>query len=105
MPQLEHISRSFFALALAALLAGPAAAAYQVTTVSEGGTGTISGKVEFQGLVPNRKVAPTKDRETCGKNRDEDRKSTRLNSSHLEISHAAFCMKPQPIPILKRIVI
>ena len=71
MPQVEDISRSFFALALAALLAGPAAAAYQVTTVSEGGTGTISGKVEFQGLVPNRKVVPTKDRETCGKIRDE----------------------------------
>jgi Carboxypeptidase regulatory-like domain len=68
MPRLEHVSRSFLALALSALLAGPAAA-YQVITVSEGGT--ISGKVEFQGLVPSRKVIPTKDRDTCGKIRDE----------------------------------
>src|SRR4051812_23352304 len=70
MPRLEHVSRSCLALALAlaALLAGPAAA-YQVTTVSEGGT--INGKVQFQGRVPTRKVIPTKDRETCGKIREE----------------------------------
>jgi hypothetical protein len=68
MPRPGPVSKSFFALALAALVAGPAAA-YQVTTVSEGGT--ISGKVQFQGLVPTRKVIPTKDRETCGKIRDE----------------------------------
>src|SRR4051812_3912916 len=65
MPRLEHVSRSCLALALAALLAGPAAA-YQVTTVSEGGT--ISGKVQFQGRGPTPEGVPTKGRENCGKN-------------------------------------
>src|ERR1700750_1736490 len=68
MPRLEHVSGSFLAFSLAALLAGPPAASH-VTTGSEGGT--ISGKVQFQGLVPTRKVIPTKDRDTCGKIRDE----------------------------------
>src|SRR5438874_10044449 len=31
--------------------------------------------------------------EARGKNRSEDRKSTRLNSSHVEISYAVFCLK------------
>src|SRR2546426_8311500 len=30
---------------------------------------------------------------------DEDRKSTRLNSSHLVISYAVFCLKKKKIPI------
>src|SRR5256885_6344748 len=29
----------------------------------------------------------------CGSDRDGDRKSTRLNSSHLVISYAVFCLK------------
>src|SRR5689334_16120212 len=29
----------------------------------------------------------------CGKDRQEDRKSTRLNSSHSSISYAVFCLK------------
>src|SRR4051812_28430514 len=68
MRLLERVWRPFFALALAASLADPAAA-YDVTAVSAGGT--IDGKVLFQGVVPTRKVIPTKDRETCGKIRDE----------------------------------
>src|SRR3712207_8991409 len=36
---------------------------------------------------------------------DEDRKSTRLNSSHANISYAVFCLKkkkiPQPVPIVR----
>src|SRR5690349_22549455 len=31
---------------------------------------------------------------------DEDRKSTRLNSSHVEISYAVFCLKKKIITIL-----
>ena len=87
MPRLETVSRSFFALTLAGLLAGPAAA-YQVTTVSEGGT--ISGKVEFQGLVPTRKVIPTKDRETCGKIRDEPEVTV---DSHKGVQDAVVYLK------------
>src|SRR5690606_42135880 len=32
-------------------------------------------------------------RERAGKLRDGDRKSTRLNSSHVKISYAVFCLK------------
>src|SRR5690349_22360483 len=32
-------------------------------------------------------------RRRCGPARDADRKSTRLNSSHVEISYAVFCLK------------
>src|SRR5204863_8141481 len=32
-------------------------------------------------------------RRTCGRVRRTDRKSTRLNSSHVEISYAVFCLK------------
>src|SRR3712207_8874560 len=32
------------------------------------------------------------------KNRVEDRKSTRLNSSHANISYAVFCLKKKTIP-------
>src|SRR5256885_12875181 len=31
---------------------------------------------------------------------DEDRKSTRLNSSHLVISYAVFCLKKKNLPVL-----
>src|SRR5256885_9933292 len=34
-----------------------------------------------------------KDVVSCDKPRGADRKSTRLNSSHLEISYAVFCLK------------
>src|SRR3989442_11436727 len=29
----------------------------------------------------------------------EDRKSTRLNSSHVRISYAVFCLKKKPMPV------
>src|SRR5262245_63315612 len=37
------------------------------------------------------------DREMCQKPDREDRKSTRLNSSHLGISYAVFCLKKKKI--------
>src|SRR5690349_23692743 len=37
----------------------------------------------------------------AGAHADEDRKSTRLNSSHVEISYAVFCLKKQNKPKLK----
>src|SRR5437899_4316210 len=46
--------------------------------------------------------------EVFGGNFSEDRKSTRLNSSHLGISYAVFCLKKKndnfqlPIPMVKQ---
>src|SRR2546426_8328783 len=44
---------------------------------------------------PAQRVADVDERETMGEQtrRIEDRKSTRLNSSHLVISYAVFCLK------------
>src|SRR5690554_7523386 len=36
---------------------------------------------------------PGADHEVVGRDREEDRKSTRLNSSHVRISYAVFCLK------------
>src|SRR5688500_19307547 len=40
-----------------------------------------------------------------GRAREGDRKSTRLNSSHLVISYAVFCLKKKIIHIIPRIII
>src|SRR5256885_3825080 len=41
---------------------------------------------------------PLRDSTTCRRAKDdEDRKSTRLNSSHLVISYAVFCLKKKTI--------
>src|SRR5688572_32540177 len=37
------------------------------------------------------------DRRARGRSRDADRKSTRLNSSHSQISYAVFCLKKKKI--------
>src|SRR2546430_9137581 len=37
--------------------------------------------------------------------RIRDRKSTRLNSSHSQISYAVFCLKKKTIPAMNRIVL
>src|SRR5256885_12205824 len=48
-------------------------------------------------LVPHRMVGDRVDREVAPgeivRERNPDRKSTRLNSSHLVISYAVFCLK------------
>src|SRR5256885_13277666 len=41
----------------------------------------------------NRRDLPHHPRAPFGNERDQDRKSTRLNSSHLVISYAVFCFK------------
>src|SRR5437870_10243184 len=43
------------------------------------------------GLVPGIHVLATPKKDVDG--RDKDRKSTRLNSSHVAISYAVFCLK------------
>src|SRR6266496_4360803 len=45
-----------------------------------------------RGQQPPRLAPPPRDRE-IPRGRGEDRKSTRLNSSHVEISYAVFCLK------------
>src|SRR5690606_41921200 len=37
-----------------------------------------------------------------GRSVDKDRKSTRLNSSHVKISYAVFCLKKKKKPYLRR---
>jgi hypothetical protein len=56
-------------VALSVLLAAPAAWAYEEGPVAGGGT--IEGKVTYTGLVPMRKIIPTKDQDVCGGIRDE----------------------------------
>src|SRR2546430_9798834 len=40
--------------------------------------------------IPNPRTGPKK---TCNSSTRQDRKSTRLNSSHSQISYAVFCLK------------
>src|SRR2546421_3026729 len=42
-------------------------------------------------------LAPGQDRQADGRPDREDRKSTRLNSSHDQISYAVFCLKKKKI--------
>src|SRR3989442_7089430 len=41
----------------------------------------------------------------CGVSPAEDRKSTRLNSSHVRISYAVFCLEKQKMLMIKTVVI
>src|SRR5690606_22698617 len=87
-----------------------AAAATQVGTKKPATVMTVAGflfRVQQRSkpwhLRPTRPAAPDGDGEalprpgTCSRrgSRDDDRKSTRLNSSHVKISYAVFCLKKQ----------
>lgn len=55
---------------IAVVVASPLLAhSYQEVDVSDGGT--IEGRVTFVGVVPTRKIIPTKDKEVCGGIRDQ----------------------------------
>src|SRR5690606_39721352 len=45
------------------------------------------------GFFPSFSLGWNIDREAFWENVEEDRKSTRLNSSHVKISYAVFCLK------------
>src|SRR5256885_8355800 len=47
-------------------------------------------------LVLSYEPPPLEDRQQSMDRRRRDRKSTRLNSSHLVISYAVFCLKKKP---------
>src|SRR5256885_11971965 len=51
--------------------------------------------------APHRAAAPVQERDVLGLDdrRIPDRKSTRLNSSHLVISYAVFCLKKKKLNI------
>src|SRR3712207_7323747 len=52
-----------------------------------------------------RHLQPPAARDDARDRRDEDRKSTRLNSSHANISYAVFCLKKKnPIYLLRYIL-
>src|SRR3712207_7713726 len=62
----------------------------------------MHGNSELMGVLPEREWilrAPTLQRKLAltAKVQDEDRKSTRLNSSHANISYAVFCLKKKKI--------
>src|SRR5690349_23004134 len=52
----------------------------------------ISGRDNHTRYGPKRSAKET-DRRAEQRSQDQDRKSTRLNSSHVEISYAVFCLK------------
>src|SRR2546426_8872001 len=49
--------------------------------------------VDRRSVVPNLHTPPRGDGARDARNNEQDRKSTRLNSSHLVISYAVFCLK------------
>src|ERR1041385_9387866 len=48
-------------------------------------------------ISQSRDVRPHRDHRCCARTRRQDRKSTRLNSSHGYISYAVFCLKKKNI--------
>src|SRR5699024_11431522 len=57
---------------------------------------TLFVGLEVGDHMRGRGVARTRQR-TVGGRRKEDRKSTRLNSSHVSISYAVFCLKQKKL--------
>src|SRR2546428_4033714 len=53
-------------------------------------------------LIVRRMAADTRYLTHCGGGEPEDRKSTRLNSSHDQISYAVFCLKKKKKTKIKR---
>src|SRR2546426_7726151 len=58
--------------------------AYPLRRIPAGGDPADGGPVDARYAAPVQHVVP---------HRQQDRKSTRLNSSHLVISYAVFCLK------------
>src|SRR2546430_12310674 len=58
----------------------------------------------FRSAAPRRSriLRPSTGGVPCGRSRRQDRKSTRLNSSHSQISYAVFCLKKKKKNLLQR---
>src|SRR5258705_5015153 len=65
----------------------PRSTLFPYTTLFRSNTSAIRGKANFSGF------APTKTAQRILSESIADRKSTRLNSSHLGISYAVFCLE------------
>src|SRR5437660_9324975 len=84
------LSFAAFVAATVLVLGGArAASAQQVVKLGEGETLTISGFISAT-LFNDRGLFSSFGQ---GQNELKDRKSTRLNSSHVAISYAVFCLK------------
>src|SRR3712207_7107568 len=55
--------------------------------------------VHLAGALEHVRVAPGVHGNVLAQVRPPDRKSTRLNSSHANISYAVFCLKKQPLTL------
>src|SRR2546430_9350212 len=80
-------------------MAGPAALNWAlIRGLTETGTTLVRYTMDGDGwLLVSQRPCPIEDGETAG-----DRKSTRLNSSHSQISYAVFCLKKKITPLRQR---
>src|SRR2546430_10708106 len=58
----------------------------------QGETGEVVGQLDEMADLPGHDIGPADGLVQC-RLAEEDRKSTRLNSSHSQISYAVFCLK------------
>src|SRR5436309_12466786 len=62
-------------------------------------SGEVRGPVDLmQGAVETRLIRNVATLQSRGNGVSEDRKSTRLNSSHVKNSYAVFCLKKKNVP-------
>src|SRR2546430_9132442 len=77
-----------------------------ILTVASGGSPRGVPHASEPGLPDRppifRKPAPIGDDRVSGRRVERDRKSTRLNSSHSQISYAVFCLKKKMQPEVNR---
>src|SRR5256885_2440809 len=74
----------------------PRSTLFPYTTLFRSRQKRVSDKrgCELESCYLQRRMELTKSIDSeCGQRRAQDRKSTRLNSSHLVISYAVFCLK------------
>src|SRR2546426_8541086 len=75
----------------------PRSTLFPYTTLFRSRQGLLAGRMQTQAQAGEPERARQRDRQGQRQHRrrgaDQDRKSTRLNSSHLVISYAVFCLK------------
>src|SRR5690349_24032137 len=73
-----------------------------ITATSEGKPGSATIAVTAAGPAAAECGSSRPEWIWCDDFEQEDRKSTRLNSSHVEISYAVFCLKKKKKEIIKK---